>query len=57
MAKAARKKKAENGTAANLGFEAELWKAADAMRGNLEPIAHRTHPSRRLDVAQQTQFL
>ena len=35
MARAARKK-SDNGTTANLGFEAQLWKAADAMRGNLE---------------------
>jgi hypothetical protein len=34
MAKA-RKAKTQNGTA-NLGFETQLWAAADARRGNLE---------------------
>ena len=34
-------KKADNGTTANLGFESELWKAADAMRGNLESAEYK----------------
>ena len=28
--------RASNGTAANVGFEAELWKAADALRGSMD---------------------
>src|SRR5215475_721289 len=39
MAKA--RKKADNGTTANLGFEAQLWKAADALRGNLESAEYK----------------
>ncbi|MEJ5242070.1 MAG: type I restriction-modification system subunit M N-terminal domain-containing protein [Desulfomicrobiaceae bacterium] len=35
MAKNTRKKNASNG--ASLGFEAELFKAADKLRGNMEP--------------------
>jgi len=31
------KQKTNNGNAANLGFEAELFKAADKLRGNMEP--------------------
>jgi len=27
----------KNGNGANLGFEADLWKAADKLRGNMEP--------------------
>src|SRR5690625_22656 len=30
-------KQKNNGNAANLGFEAELFKAADKLRGNMEP--------------------
>jgi len=30
------KKKAGNGTGANLGFEEQLWKAADALRANMD---------------------
>ena len=35
MAKSEAKKKSNNG--ANLGFEAQLWAAADKLRGNMEP--------------------
>jgi type I restriction-modification system DNA methylase subunit len=35
MARAPRQS-ASNGSAANLGFEAELWAAADTLRGNIE---------------------
>src|SRR5437899_12559387 len=31
------KEKAKNGNGANLGFEAQLFKAADKLRGNMEP--------------------
>src|SRR5882757_5489181 len=30
-------KKSKNGNGGNLGFEAELFKAADKLRGNMEP--------------------
>lgn len=30
------KKKTGNGTGANLGFEEQLWKAADALRANMD---------------------
>lgn len=30
------KKKAGNGTGANLGFEEQLWRAADALRANMD---------------------
>ena len=30
----ARPKKTTNGTAANIGYEAELWQMADALRGS-----------------------
>ena len=32
----ARKAQTSNGSAASLGFEAELWAAADLLRGNIE---------------------
>lgn len=35
MAKSSAKK--QNGNGANLGFEAQLWAAADKLRGNMEP--------------------
>jgi hypothetical protein len=35
MTKSNRKKSSNNG--ANLGFEAKLWQAADAMRGSMCP--------------------
>ncbi len=33
----AKNKVAKNGNGASLGFEAELFKAADKLRGNMEP--------------------
>jgi type I restriction enzyme M protein len=30
------KRKAANGTGANLGFEEKLWQAADALRANMD---------------------
>jgi type I restriction enzyme M protein len=32
----ARPKKHTNGTAANIGYEAELWQMADALRGSMD---------------------
>lgn len=32
----ARLKKQTNGTAANIGYEAELWQMADALRGSMD---------------------
>src|SRR5438045_3577969 len=40
MARASRTP-AGNGSAANLGFEAELWAAADLLRGNIESAAYK----------------
>jgi type I restriction enzyme M protein len=33
--------KARTSTAANVGFEAELWKAADALRGSMDPSEYK----------------
>ena len=35
------KKKAGNGTGANLGFEDQLWKAADALRANMDAAEYK----------------
>ena len=32
---------AANGTAANLGFEAKLWQAADALRNNMDAAEYK----------------
>lgn len=39
MAKAAAKR--SNGNGANLGFEASLWKAADALRSNMDAAEYK----------------
>ncbi len=41
MAKKARKKRVENGSAANLGFEEKLWAAADKMRGHMDAAEYK----------------
>src|SRR5437660_2956890 len=38
---AKRKSEARNASAANLGFEAQLWKAADALRNNLDAAEYK----------------
>ena len=43
------KKKNNNDSAATLGFEAELFKTADKLRGNMEPV-HDTISWPRLDT-------
>ena len=35
------KKKAGNGTGANLGFEEKLWQAADALRANMDAAEYK----------------
>jgi type I restriction enzyme M protein len=39
--KVAKKKQSKNGNGANIGFEAELFLAADKLRGNLEPSEYK----------------
>lgn len=37
----ARPKKSTNGTAANIGYEAELWQMADALRGSMDAAEYK----------------
>ena len=37
----ARAKNSQNDTAANLGFEAKLWAAADALRNNMDAAEYK----------------
>jgi hypothetical protein len=41
----ARATKVKNGTAANVGYEAELWRIADALRGSMTPPSTSTSSS------------
>src|SRR3970040_2430804 len=41
MPKGAKTTTAKNDTAANLGFEAQLWKAADALRGSMDAAEYK----------------
>jgi type I restriction enzyme M protein len=41
MPKVTKKAVARNDTAANLGYEAELWKAADALRGSMDAAEYK----------------
>jgi type I restriction enzyme M protein len=41
MARAQKTKTASNHTAANLGFEAKLWAAADALRNNMDAAEYK----------------
>jgi type I restriction-modification system DNA methylase subunit len=37
----ARAPKTKNGTAANVGYEAELWRMADALRGSMDAAEYK----------------
>ena len=42
----------ENNSGANLGFETELWRAADALRSNMDlSLIHISEPTRLLSIS------
>src|SRR3989454_12026641 len=41
MAKATKTTAAQNSTAANVGYEAELWQMADALRGSMDAAEYK----------------
>lgn len=41
MAKKAKKTSGEAGTAANVGYEAQLWQMADALRGGMDAAEYK----------------
>ena len=41
MARQAKAKKKAKGTGANVGYEAELWKMADALRGSMDAAEYK----------------
>ena len=45
MAKRKKASTAKNATAANVGYEAELWQMADALRGSMDAAEYKTSSS------------